>query len=85
MIRDENLTFQGHPGHSSNSADPGDRARDHDPRHPLRLQLRVQAAGSGEGDEQGIQSFHTIHTGSLMKVANISREFKFWFDTLIYF
>ena len=65
MIETENLTFQGHPGHPSNPADPGDRARDHDPRHSLRLQLSLQAAGSGEGDEQGIQSLYNttvLHT-----------------------
>ena len=53
LRRDENLTFQGHPGHPSNFADPGDRARHHDPGHPIRLQLRVQAARPGERDEQG--------------------------------
>ena len=53
LIQDENLTFQGHPGHPSDFADPGDRSRDHDPGHPVRLQLRVQAARPGEGDEQG--------------------------------
>ena len=71
------MTFQGHPGHPSDFAHPSDRARHHDPGHPIRLQLRVQAAGSGEGDEQGIQSFHTKHTGSSMKVAKIPKEFKF--------
>ena len=53
LIQDENLTFQGHPGHSSDFANPGDWAGDHDPGHPVRLQLRVQAARPGERDEQG--------------------------------
>ena len=42
----------GHPRHLTYFADPCDRAGDHDLGHPLRLQLRLQAVGSGEGVEQ---------------------------------
>ena len=41
----------GHPRHLTYFADPCDRAGDHDLGHPLRLQLRLQAVGSGEGVE----------------------------------
>ena len=80
--------FPGHPGHLTNSVDLGHRAGHHDPRHPLCLQvgrhhhqagrhlqhfqLSLQAAGPGEGDEQGkhcyiFQKCIPIQAGSISK------------------
>ena len=79
--------FPGHPGHLTNSVDLGHRAGHHDPRHPLcvqvghhhqtgrhlqHFQLSLQAAGPGEGDEQGrhcyiFPKYIPIQAGSISK------------------